>query len=129
GPQRRGRDGRPWARDGRPWSRDGRPWSRDGRPRSRDDRSSPGAGRPTARTGAGARTVRGRRPPPYLLLVAFAALLVVPAWMATVAAGLAVAVTAGRAIRSIAGRGARAKAKPADAIVIGGDTSGREMWI
>jgi conjugal transfer pilus assembly protein TraD len=70
-----------------------------------------------------------RQPHRYLLLAAFAALLVVPAWIAMVAAGLAAAVTLARAGRFIADRGARAAGRPADAIVIGNDTSGSEMWI
>jgi conjugal transfer pilus assembly protein TraD len=73
--------------------------------------------------------VRTRRGSPYLLLIAFAALLVVPAWVATVAAGLAVAVTGVRAARFIAGRRGRQTGKPADAIMIGSDASGRETWI
>ena len=73
--------------------------------------------------------MRGRRLPPYLLLIAFAALMVAPAWVATMAAGLAVAVTGMRAAGFIAGRGIRATGKPLDAIVIGSDRSGAEMWI
>jgi hypothetical protein len=66
--------------------------------------------------------------PPYWLLIAFVALMAAPPWVTTALVAASVALTAARAVRFLAGRRDRAP-RPEDAIVLGTDRSGRELWI
>jgi hypothetical protein len=70
-----------------------------------------------------------RRPSPYLGLLLFGILLMAPAWMTTVAAGLAVGVLGARAFGSLPRRRGRSRQLPADWIVLGTDAAGARTWI
>jgi conjugal transfer pilus assembly protein TraD len=68
------------------------------------------------------------RRPPYWLLIAFVALLALPAWVTTAVVAASVALAAGRAAGYLAGRHRRDE-RPEGAIVLGKDAGGREVSI
>ncbi len=65
---------------------------------------------------------------PYWLLIAFAALLAAPPWVTTALVVASVALTAARTIRFLTGR-RRKPERPQDAIVLGTERDGSEVWI
>jgi conjugal transfer pilus assembly protein TraD len=71
--------------------------------------------------------VTALRRSPYLMLAAFAALLLAPPWATVAMVAIAVAVTAVRTIRFNAGR-TRRPAIPEDAILLGREGHGRQAW-
>jgi conjugal transfer pilus assembly protein TraD len=68
------------------------------------------------------------RRPPYWLLIAFLALLALPAWVTTALVAASVALAAGRAVGFLTGRHRR-EGRPEGAIVLGRDRRGREVSI
>jgi hypothetical protein len=62
------------------------------------------------------------------MLIAFAALLAAPPWVTTALVAASVALTAARALRFLTGR-RRKPERPEDAIVLGRERNGKEVWI